>query len=385
MYFLLLTIIMMAFTSLGLPSALLGAAWPTMYKTLNVPISYMGIITTIIATTTVLASLRSDYLTKKYGSNLTIVCAMTITAGSLWGFSLSHSFLITCLYAIPLGLGTGITYVGINNYVALYYEAHHMRWLHLSWGFGASIGPYIMMVSLNHLDSWNNGYKIVSGIQIAVAFCVFLSLPIWKKRPRLQKITILKVRDMLRIRGVINMLFILFFLCSIEYTIKSWTSTYIIGRYGINIDLSSGHSSAMYIGITIRRFTLNFLSKKSMGYKNLVRSSILIMFVGIVLINFKVWCILGFIIIGLGLAPILPAIIHYTPNNFGKEYSGAIIGLEIASTYVGGIFAPAIFGIMLEHFKIEIYPIYLLVLTFLMLLACEKFNYIQKKYSKYSS
>ncbi|OON92955.1 MAG: hypothetical protein ATN32_09230, partial [Candidatus Epulonipiscium fishelsonii] len=338
-------------------------------------ISYMGIITAIGATSIVLSSLKSDYLTKKYGSNLTIVFSMLITAVALFGFSMSKTFLISCLYAIPLGIGTGITYVGINHYVALNYEVHHMRWLHLSWGFCASVGPYIMMLSLNYLDSWNNAYKIVAVLQIIVAFCLILSMPFWKKKQILKdEIRIIKIRELLQIRGVINMLFILFFLCSLEYTTKTWTSTYIIGRHGIDIDFSIGHQSTIYLGIAIRRFTLNFLSKKSMGYKNLVRSSIFITFVGIGLINFKPLCLLGFSIISLGLAPILPAIIHYTPHNFGEKHAGALIGLEIASTYVGGIFAPAIFGFMLEYFKIEVYPIYLFVLTLLMVLACEKFN-----------
>lgn len=183
MVHLLLVIIYLAFISLGLPDALLGAAWPSMYPQFDVPVSYAGIISMIIALGTVVSSLQSDRLTQKLGTGKVTALSVLMTAMALFGFATSHSFGMLCLWAIPYGLGAGSVDASLNNYVALHYESRHMSWLHCMWGIGASAGPYIMGYALTAGWGWNSGYHIIAVLQIVLTAILLCSLPLWKQRP----------------------------------------------------------------------------------------------------------------------------------------------------------------------------------------------------------
>lgn len=126
MFQLLLAIIYLSFISLGLPDALLGSAWPTMYPQLRVPVSYAGAISMIIALGTIVSSLQSYRLTRKLGTGKVTAISVGMTAVALFGFSTCTSFWMLCLWAIPYGLGAGNVDASLNNYVALHYESRHM-------------------------------------------------------------------------------------------------------------------------------------------------------------------------------------------------------------------------------------------------------------------
>ena len=181
MFHLLLSVIYLAFISLGLPDALLGSAWPSMYPAFHVPVSYAGIISMIIAAGTVISSLQSDRLTKKLGTGKITAISVATTAVALFGFSVSHSFIALCLWAVPYGLGGGSVDAALNNYVALHYESRHMSWLHCMWGVGASIGPYIMGYALSNKQEWSMGYRYISIFQIGLTAILIISLPLWKQ------------------------------------------------------------------------------------------------------------------------------------------------------------------------------------------------------------
>ena len=110
-----LAIIYLAFISLGLPDALLGAAWPTMQPEFGVPLSYAGIVSMIIAVGTVVSSLQSDRLTRRLGAGSVTAISVTMTAVALLGFSFTKSFWLLCLWAVPYGLGAGTVDAALNN------------------------------------------------------------------------------------------------------------------------------------------------------------------------------------------------------------------------------------------------------------------------------
>lgn len=182
MFHLLLVIIYLAFISLGLPDSLLGSAWPAMYQEFSVPVSYAGGISMIIAFGTIISSLQSDRLTKKFGTGKVTAVSVLMTAVALFGFSISHSFIVLCLWAVPYGLGAGSVDASLNNYVALHYASRHMSWLHCMWGIGASLGPYIMGYALTGGQGWNMGYRYIAILQIVLTLVLLFSLPLWKKQ-----------------------------------------------------------------------------------------------------------------------------------------------------------------------------------------------------------
>ena len=386
---LLIAIIYLAFISLGLPDSLIGSAWPVMHTQLNVPTSYAGIVTMLIAGGTIVSSLFSDRLTRKFGAGVVTSCSVFLTALALLGFSMTHSFAPLCIWAIPYGLGAGAVDAALNNYVALHFKARHMSWLHCFWGVGASISPYIMSYSLTGGMGWEHGYRIVGILQIGLTAILFLSLPLWKNRKGeaaegTQAPRALRFGQAVRIKGVPMILFTFFAYCALESSAGLWASSYLVQARGADPIVAAKFAALFYMGITFGRFLSGFISEK-MGDKKLIRTGILIVAAGCVLVmipfSTDIPALTGLIIIGLGCAPIYPSVIHATPYNFGRENSQAIIGIQMASAYAGSTFMPPVFGWISSLAGIGLYPFYLLVFVIIMLLMSEKLNQIIERIS----
>ena len=373
----LLGIIYLSFISLGLPDALLGAAWPNMYPEFQVPVSFAGVISMIIALGTIISSLQSDRLTRKFGTGKVTAVSVGITALALWGFSVSHSFIMLCLWAIPYGLGAGSVDASLNNYVALHYASKHMSWLHCMWGIGATLGPYIMGAALTGGATWNTGYRIISALQIVLTAVLVFSLPKWKKQNTLsEEITsgkALSLKEIFAIPGAKAIMVCFFCYCAVEQTTMLWASSYLNLAKGVEAKTAASFAGMFCIGITIGRGINGFIAMK-LKDRQMIRMGQAIILAGIsvmVLPFGEVVSLIGFSLIGLGCAPVYPCIIHSTPEHFGTEHSQAIIGVQMASAYIGTCLMPPLFGLIANHISIRLLPVYLLVLLALMVFMHE--------------
>lgn len=380
MVHLLLAIIYLAFISLGLPDALLGAAWPSMYPQFDVPVSYAGIISMIIALGTVVSSLQSDRLTKKLGTGKVTALSVLMTAMALFGFATSHSFGMLCLWAIPYGLGAGSVDASLNNYVALHYESRHMSWLHCMWGIGASAGPYIMGYALTAGWGWNSGYHIIAVLQIVLTAILLCSLPLWKQRPaevlqdgKVQNVKALSIREVLQLAGAREILVCFFCYCALEQTTGLWASSYLNLHKGVSADTAASFASMFYLGITVGRALSGFLTMK-LNDVQMIRLGEVIIGIGVLvmLLPFgQSLSLTGLILIGLGCAPVYPCVIHSTPAHFGADKSQAIIGIQMACAYVGTCLMPPVFGLIANHITVALLPVYLLIILVLMVIMHE--------------
>ena len=378
MVHLLLAIIYLAFISLGLPDALLGAAWPSMYPQFDVPVSYAGIISMIIALGTVVSSLQSDRLTKKLGTGKVTALSVLMTAMALFGFATSHSFGMLCLWAIPYGLGA--VDASLNNYVALHYESRHMSWLHCMWGIGASAGPYIMGYALTAGWGWNSGYHIIAVLQIVLTAILLCSLPLWKQRPaevlqdgKVQNVKALSIREVLQLAGAREILVCFFCYCALEQTTGLWASSYLTLHKGVSADTAASFASMFYLGITVGRALSGFLTMK-LNDVQMIRLGEVIIGIGVLvmLLPFgQSLSLTGLILIGLGCAPVYPCVIHSTPAHFGADKSQAIIGIQMACAYVGTCLMPPVFGLIANHITVALLPVYLLIILVLMVIMHE--------------
>lgn len=380
MVHLLLAIIYLAFISLGLPDALLGAAWPSMYPQFDVPVSYAGIISMIIALGTVVSSLQSDRLTKKLGTGKVTALSVLMTAMALFGFATSHSFGMLCLWAIPYGLGAGSVDASLNNYVALHYESRHMSWLHCMWGIGASAGPYIMGYALTAGWGWNSGYHIIAVLQIVLTAILLCSLPLWKQRPaevlqdgKVQNVKALSIREVLQLAGAREILVCFFCYCALEQTTGLWASSYLTLHKGVSADTAATFASMFYLGITVGRALSGFFTMK-LNDVQMIRLGEVIIGIGVLvmLLPFgQSLSLAGLILIGLGCAPVYPCVIHSTPAHFGADKSQAIIGIQMACAYVGTCLMPPVFGLIANHITVALLPVYLLIILVLMVIMHE--------------
>ena len=382
MVHLLLAIIYISFISLGLPDSLLGSAWPTMYGEFGVPVSFAGIISMIIAFGTILSSLASDRLTLKLGTGKVTAISVAMTAVALFGFSISDSFWMLCLWAIPYGLGAGSVDAFLNNYVALHYSSRHMSWLHCMWGVGASVGPYIMGIALTGGQSWNMGYRYISIIQIVLTAILLFSLPLWKNRGEAVEVEgepsaqtePMTLRQVVAIPGAKEVMITFFCYCALEQTAGLWASSYLVLHKGVSTETAATFASMFYIGITVGRFFSGFLTMK-LNDAQMIRLGQKIVLLGIIAMLLplnEVVSLVGLILIGLGCAPIYPCIIHSTPTIFGADKSQALIGVQMACAYIGTCIMPPIFGLLANHISVALLPIYLVIILILMIVMYEK-------------
>lgn len=375
MYSLLLVLIYIAFISLGLPDSLLGSGWTVMHAEMNVPISYMGIISMIISGGTIVSSLLSDKLTRKLSTKIVTVGSVFLTVIALFGFSFSTKFWMLIAFAIPYGLGAGAIDAALNNYVALHYSSKSMSWLHCFWGVGTIVSPFVMSYALTY-SVWNTGYRIVGFLQLGIALLLLLTLPVWKvnKDTSVSSGKSIGLIKALKIKGVPFLLVGFFAYCAAEATTMNWASTYFSTVKNMPAEQAARLASLFYIGITVGRFLCGFITDK-LGDKKMIELGTGVLLCGVVLLfiptEYIIVSQIGFIIIGLGCAPVYPCIIHSTPSNFGEENSGAIIGIQMASAYVGSTFIPPLFGLLGGILGYKIMPIYILAFFVLMIVMVE--------------
>ena len=377
MIHILLVIIYLAFISLGLPDSLLGSAWPVMHMEFGVPISYAGAVSMIIAAGTIISSLLSDHLTRRLGTGRVTAISVGMTAAALFGFSISGTYRMLLLWAIPYGLGAGSVDAALNNYVALHYASRHMSWLHCFWGVGASVGPVIMGAAITGGMGWNGGYRIIGILQIILTAILVFSLPLWKGRGEEKKeneAAPLSLRQIIGIPGAKSVMVCFFCYCALEQTTGLWASTFLVLRWNVSAEQAATLAGLFFIGITTGRVISGFATFK-FNDSQMVRIGQGIMLAGIIIMLLpisKTLAMIGIVAIGVGCAPVYPSLIHSTPDHFGADKSQAIIGLQMASAYLGTCLMPPLFGVLANAPSIGLMPFYLLALLALMIVTHEQ-------------
>ncbi|MCM3768459.1 sugar MFS transporter [Neobacillus niacini] len=389
----LLIIIYLAFISLGLPDSLLGAAWPVMQTDLGAPLETAGLLFMTIAGGTILSSLVSGKVLKRFGTGKVTAVSVFMTAGALLGFHFAPSvgWFIVC--AIPLGLGAGAVDAGLNDFVSIHYKAHHMSWLHCFWGVGATLGPIIMAQFMSGQDVWRSGYFCIAAIQFGLVIILLTTLPLWNRVTKNHPITVESEVDTslivdenvtpIKIKGVKLALVSFLFYCGVEATMGLWGSSFLVNIKGLSAATAAQWVSFYYAGITIGRFVTGFITFKTTN-RTLIRGGQMIALTGAIILFLPLpatFSLVGFIIVGLGLAPIFPCMLHETPARFGKKHSQTIMGYQMAVAYTGTTFLPPLLGFIASRSTIGIFPICMVMFVAVMLLSSEKVNsLLSKKY-----
>lgn len=377
MYTLLLAVIYLVFISLGLPDSLLGSGWPTMRLVFDQPLSAAGMVSMIITGGTICSSLLSERLTAKFSTRGVTVASVFLSAAALFGFSVSTRFWMLCLWAVPYGLAAGCIDSAINNYVALHYRSRHMSWLHCFWGVGTVISPCVMSWALRH-SGWQLGYRTVALMQLAIGVVLVLTLPVWNiHRDEAQAARagqVLGIRGALKIKGAPTLFVGFFAYCGAEGTSILWASSYLAGERGFSAQRAAASAAVLYVGITVGRFVSGFIADK-VGDRGMIRLGTGVIAAALAMLALpgggELGALLGLGLLGLGNAPVYPAIIHATPANFGAENSQGIIGMQMASAYVGSTLMPPLFGLIANRAGLGWMPLFLALLILLMITMLE--------------
>lgn len=380
----LLVIIYLAFISLGLPDSLLGSTWPAMRLDLNAPLSMAGIISLFISGCTIISSLNSTRMIRRFKTSKVTLVSVFLTASALIGFSFAPSVIWLFIIAIPLGLGAGAIDSGLNNFVALHYEARHMSWLHCFWGIGATSGPIIISSVLKVSNNWRDGYRIISLIQFVLFVALLITLPKWKivetdVETEEQEEKVLSNLEALKLPGAKWAILSFVCYCSVEMTTGLWSSSYLVDHKGLSTAAAAGFVSLFYGGITGGRALSGFLTMK-FKTNTLILSGCIVSIIGIILFMLPlhaVFSAIALVLIGVGLAPIFPGMLHQTPVHFGKAASQTMMGLQMGVAYVGSTFVPLIFGLIAGRVSTVLLPYFLIVFSVTMLICCKRVSYIK--------
>ncbi|MBE0451456.1 MAG: MFS transporter [Clostridia bacterium] len=388
--FVLLIIIYLAFISLGLPDALLGVTWPIIRQEWMMRLDAAGMVSIVITVGTIASSLLSGRLIRRFGEGKITFLSGLMTGIALLGFAYSPSYIWFVFLALPLGFGAGSVDTALNHYVALHFKAHHMNWLHSFWGVGATAGPILVSVILKQTGSWRLGYQSVAIIQLILAAILFISLPLWKKHSQMTSGTEseshgekepltdrpLKIMEALRIKGVPYALLVFMTYCAVEFSVGLWGSSYLVQIKGVSLEVAARWVAFYFAGITVGRILAGFISFK-LSNKKMTFLGVIIALAGAILLIFdpsNSLVMVAFVMLGLGFAPIFPAMTHETPIRFGRINAQSIIGFQMASAYIGIAVFPPLLGVLMEMTGMMLFPIFVLLCIILLLYFTFKLN-----------
>lgn len=381
----LLLIIYSAFISLGLPDALLGVAWPIIRGDFDLALDAAGIISIVVTVGTIASSLLSGKLIKRFGEGKITLISGLMTGLALLGNGLAPSYAWFIVLALPLGFGAGSVDTALNHYVALHFKAHHMNWLHSFWGLGATAGPVLMAAIMGNSGSWRGGYLTVAGIQLALAFIILISLPLWGLHAKTHPLNAPSEtetapagpkQNVLRRKGVPFALLIFLFYCAGEYAMGLWGASYLVETGKMTLENAARSVAIYYGGITAGRILSGFISFK-LDNRSLIRLGIGIAFLGAVLLIFSKSALIAtaaFMLIGLGFAPVFPGMVHETPKRFGAEAAQSIIGFQMTAAYVGIAVFPPLLGIVLDKTGTGIFPAFIVFCVTMLYMLQRRLN-----------
>ena len=375
MYLVLLFFIYLSFVGLGLPDSILGSAWPVMRTEFGAALDFAGIISFVITLSKTFAGLCTDRIDKRIGHGKTSVLSMGVMALSLFGCGMAKSEWAVCALALPLGAASGIIDTAVNDYVSRNYSSKHMSWLHCSWGIGSMLSPFVVGGILSQGGSWRKGYITLALVQAAITILLIISLPWWKKSTedgKKEEIHVLSIGEVFRKPGMALVLCAFFSYCAGETTAGLWASSYLIETRGFNADIAATCSSAIFMGITVGRFLTSFVAN-NLGDMKLAKTGGIIAFAGSLLVlipsSSPILPLAGIFIAGLGCGPLVPSFVHATPGIYGKENSSSIVGVEMAAAHAGSTIMPPLFGVLAERISIRLFPAYISILFFIMMLC----------------
>lgn len=366
---LLLAVIYTAFIGLGIPDSLFGTAWPAIYREFSLPISFASFVTVTTSCGTVVSSLMSSQVIRRFGTARVSAFSTALTAVALLGFSFSGSFWLLILCAIPLGLGAGAIDTALNNYVALHYSATHMSFLHCFYGVGVSLSPYVLSLVISGPQGWRGGYRTAFAMQLVIALLLFLTLPLWKKVQGVrtdgesgeEKTNALPVRKVLKLPGVKGMCLLFVASVGIEVTAGSWGATFLVESKGVTEDRAAWYVMFYYIGMAVGRFLSGVLAAKLHSWQ-IIRLGMVVLGAALVVLLLPVppvWSAVGLFLVGLGNGPMFPNYNYLAPESFGPEVSQSVIGTQMAFSYIGVMLVPTVFGVLGQVVTVALFPAYL--------------------------
>ena len=365
-------------------------AWPNLRTNLHIANSRLGYISSTIALFTVITCLLLNRIFPNVRITNKVMAGVFLQVFALIGTVLSKSFLQIFLFAIPLGIGSGILEVVLNAYSSTHFTAKYTNYLHLFHSMGGIFGPYMMSFALSSNGTWQRGYIFFIIVEIAITLYVIISIPKWDKIPmvlndkkekkHISFARLFKMRT-LRITLIYTML-----LNAVEYIVATWLCTFLVDAKSLSESNAAQKCVILTVGLCLGRFLSGLLSDKIKTW-NRIRLSTVILMVGILvfILPIPIWSTFVIMfLMGLGIGPLYSNLLVLTPFNFDEEIVESVVGIEVAFAYIGYFLTGLVFGNLYDKFGSSTFQISLLALIFVSALVLYFLIRVIKKDGRYN-
>ena len=367
----LLLICFVAFISLGLPDGLLGVGWPYMHRDFGVPLDSLGLVLICLMAGYLLASFNSGWLMRRMSIGMLLSVSCAATGLSLLVIAFGYDWGLVLGMAVLLGAGGGAIDSSINTFAAHTYSAGTVNWLHAFFGIGATLGPAIMTACLVRDLHWSAGYLTVSVVQVALALVFLLTLGLWKTGRDEEEGPVVSApsAETLKLPVTWISMIIFFLYTGTEASVGQWLFTILTRGRSVAEGDAGFWTSAYWGSLTIGRIAFGIILRK-VSVKKVLISVFIAVAVGVLLIALNAGTFLtlsGILLTGFALAPVFPSLISLTPARAGKAHAANMVGYQVSAATVGAALLPAMAGLFIESYGLNVIPVLQTVQAILLL------------------
>jgi len=368
-----------AFVALGLPTGLLGVAWPTLRADFSLSLDAVGLLFVTSTVGYLISSFFIARLINRFGIGPLLLFSSLASAVALFGYPIAPTWSVIVGLGCIGGFGSGLMDAGLNTYLAAEYNAGQMQWLHACFGIGATLSPIIMTASLAHFVSWRPGYFFVGILMIVMAISFWFTLSAWKRPPTP---SVNAMENEKTERGLMDyqtsiwktliqpltLISILMFLLytGAELTLGNWTYTLLTVSRGVSPQLAGLWAGGFWATFTIGRVLAGLYAQR-VRLNTLMIGAMGLALVGAILFwwNPLIWVgVGGIFLVGFAMAPIFPGLVSSTSQRVGRQHAANTIGIQMSAAGLGGALIPSLAGALAQRVSLETIPVMLSVSLF---------------------
>lgn len=382
----LLIILYLGFISLGLPDTVLGVAWPRMRLDLDSPLAWAGGLMSLTTALSVISSLAAGRLMKKYhAGQIMAVCAL-MTSLAMLGYGLAPVFAAVAGFTVLFGLGQGAVDSAVNAHMARHYSARQMNWIHSCWGLGATGGPLIFTTVFGLGWSWRTGYLTLFVVQLSLGLLFTATLGLWRNRPgeatpadeakTSANDTAQYVSGPSNSRQAAAGVAFYFVYPGLEVVTGLWAASYLIEAMHASPAMAGAALTLYWATLTLGRLAIGFAADR-FGNAVIIRAGLALATASLGLMLWPVFpdqaatFTAGLGLLGLGLSPLYPTMMHETPRRSGPERSDQVISFQVGAALAGAAVLPLLSGLIIRQTSLEALPRLLVLFALLLIVTHE--------------
>jgi fucose permease len=335
------------FVVLGLPTGMLGIAWPSIRAALDAPLAGLGVLLAAMTITQFGSSGLSGAVRERFGTTALLIVPTALAAGGLALFAVADSWTGIIAAAAILGAGLGLLDAAVNMEAALKRGVRFMGALHASWALGATLGPVLIGAVLVATGSWRLGYAVASLAFIALAVATYLARVDIGTVPEREDAPATSTRPR---RTIVMGMALLFVYVGIELGAGQWSFTRLTADRALTDQIAGLAVFLYWSALTAGRIALALFGDR-IGSTRLFDLSVggaLTSTVAFWLLPPPIAALIALPCIGVSLSVFVPLLLYLTPRRVGRAAAPRAIGYQVAAGMIGGAVLPAGIGVVMQ-------------------------------------